>query len=292
MKPTIYALGFFDGVHIGHQALLSACCRLAEQTGAVPGALTFAGHPDTLLSGRAPALINTVEERETLLRHYGMERIVVLPFDEKLMHMPWQEFFRMLTQTHQAAGLVCGLDFRFGFRGEGTADKLRAACEEAGLPCTIVPQQTLDGIRVSSTHIRSLIEKGEMEAAARFLGHPHLQTGVVQTGATIGRKMGTPTANLAIFEGKILPKFGVYACRISTDSGEYLAVTNVGKRPTVAGNHVTVEPWILDFEGDLYGKTVTLSFYAFLRPERKFPSLEDLRQEIQKNAAQTREFFQ
>ncbi len=291
MKPTIYALGFFDGVHLGHQALLSACRSLAEQTGAVPGVLTFDGHPEALLSGKAPHFINTLEDRKTLLSHYGMERILVLPFDEETMHMPWQDFFRLLRGKHQAAGLVCGSDFRFGYKGEGTAEKLKAACESLGLPCAIVPQQTLDGIRVSSTHIRTLIEGGRMEEAVKFLGHPHIQTGVVQKGATIGRKMGTPTANLAILEGQILPKFGVYACKIATDFGEFLAVTNVGSRPTVEGKNVTVEPWILDFEGDLYGKTVTLSFYAFLRPEQKFPSLEALRTEIQKNAQQTREYF-
>ena len=291
-EKIIYALGFFDGVHLGHQALLAACRGLAEQTGAKPGVVTFAGHPDTVISGETPPFLNTMEDRERLLRQYGMETVRVLPFDENLMHMPWQEFFRLLREDYGAAGLVCGWDFRFGYRGEGTAEKLKAACEEAGIPCAIVPQQTVDGIRVSSTHIRSFIENGEMERAVKFLGHPHILTGVVQKGATLGRKMGTPTANLAILQGQIVPKFGVYACRIATDRGEFLAVTNVGTRPTVEGQGVTVEPWILDFQGDLYGKGVTLSFYAFLRPEKKFPSLGELQAEIQKNALQTREFFQ
>ena len=290
-EKTIYALGFFDGVHLGHQALLAACRSLAEQTGMTPGVVTFAGHPDTILSGSTPPFLNTMEDRERLLRQYGMETVRVLPFDENLMRMPWQEFFRLLREDYAAAGLVCGWDFRFGYRGEGTAEKLKAACEASGIPCAVVPQQTVDGIRVSSTHIRALIENGEMEAAVKFLGHPHILTGVVQKGATLGRKMGTPTANLAISGGQIVPKFGVYACRISTDQGEFLAVTNVGTRPTVAGEGITVEPWILDFQGDLYEKGVTLSFYAFLRPEKKFPSLSELQAEIQKNALQTREFF-
>jgi riboflavin kinase/FMN adenylyltransferase len=290
-EKTIYALGFFDGVHLGHQALLAACRSLAEQTGAKPGVVTFAGHPDTILSGNTPPFLNTMEDRERLLRQYGMETVRVLPFDENLMRMPWQEFFRLLREEYGAAGLVCGWDFRFGYRGEGTAEKLKAACEASGIPCAVVPQQTVDGIRVSSTHIRALIENGEMEAAVKFLGHPHILTGVVQKGATLGRKMGTPTANLVISGGQIVPKFGVYACRISTDQGEFLAVTNVGTRPTVAGEGITVEPWILDFQGDLYEKKVTLSFYAFLRPEKKFPSLSELQAEIQKNALQTREFF-
>ena len=291
IEKTIYALGFFDGVHLGHQALLAACRSLAEQTEAKPGVVTFAGHPDTILSGHTPPFLNTMEDRERLLRQYGMETVRVLPFDENLMRMPWQEFFRLLREEYGAAGLVCGGDFRFGYRGEGTAEKLKAACEEASIPCAVVPQQTVDGIRVSSTHIRALIENGEMEAAVKFLGHPHILTGVVQKGATLGRKIGAPTANLAISGGQIVPKFGVYACRIATQQGEFLAVTNVGTRPTVAGEGITVEPWILDFQGDLYGKTVVLSFYAFLRPEKKFPSLSELQAEIQKNALQTRDFF-
>ena len=290
-EKTIYALGFFDGVHVGHQALLAACRSLAEQTGMTPGVVTFAGHPDTILSGRTPPFLNTMEDRERLLRQYGMETVRVLPFDENLMRMPWQEFFRLLREEYGAAGLVCGWDFRFGYRGEGTAEKLKAACEASGIPCAVVPQQTVDGIRVSSTHIRALIENGEMEAAVKFLGHPHILTGVVQKGATLGRKMGTPTANLVISGGQIVPKFGVYACQIATQQGNFLAVTNVGTRPTVAGEGITVEPWILDFQEDLYEKKVTLSFYAFLRPEKKFPSLSELQAEIQKNALQTREFF-
>ncbi len=291
-EKTIYALGFFDGVHLGHQALLSACLELSGTIGAKPGVITFDGHPDALVSGKAPAFINTLEEREALLRRYGMERIAVLPFDEDLMHMPWQAFLGLLREQYRAAGLVCGSDFRFGFRGEGTADKLGRACCEAGLPCTILPQQSVNGIRVSSTHIRSLLERGEMETAVTFLGHPHILTGVVQQGRKLGRTMGIPTANLALGPGQLAPKYGVYACRIHTDAGTFPAVTNVGTRPTVNGTGVTVEPWILDFTGDLYGKTVTLEFHAFLRPEQKFDSLEELRREIQKNAAQTRKFFQ
>lgn len=291
-EKTIYALGFFDGVHLGHQALLTACRSLAAQTGAKAGVVTFDGHPDTLVLGQTPKLINSIEDRCLLLRRQGMETIVTLPFDEKLRCLPWQEFFRLLTEEYNAAGLVCGSDFRFGYRGEGTADKLRDACETAGIPCVIVPQLEVDGIRVSSTHIRALIENGEMETAVKFLGHPHILTGTVVTGQQLGRKIGIPTANLHLVARLLVPKFGVYACRIHTDYGEFSAVTNVGTRPTVEGNGITVEPWILDFDGDLYGKTVTLEFHAFLRPEKKFDSLAQLRSEIRKNGEETRKFFE
>ncbi len=287
-QKTIFALGFFDGVHLGHQALLAACRRLADDAGCTAGVVTFLGHPDALVSGIAPKLINTPDDRERLLKSYGMERLVALPFDKSLMEMPWQDFFRLLTTEYGAAGLVCGEDFRFGFRGEGNASRLQTACAEAGIPCAVVPAQKLDGITVSSTHIRSLLETGAMEQAVRFLGHPHILTGSVIPGKQVGRTIGIPTANLTIPEGCVIPRFGVYACKILG----HPAVTNIGTRPTVNGSGITVEPWILDFDGDLYGQDITVEFYAFLRPETQFFSLEALRQEIIKNGEQTRRYFE
>lgn len=291
-EKTVYALGFFDGVHLGHQALLEACRTLALENGAAPGVVTFEDHPDTLVKGSAVPLINTVSDRHKLLARYGMERIVTLPFDKELREMPWKTFFRMLLETYGASGLVCGDDFRFGYRGEGNAECLKNACEEAGIRCVVVPGQCVDGIRVSSTHIRSLLEQGEMGQAVRFLGHPHVLSGAVISGQQIGRTIGIPTANLALPETVICPRWGVYACAAVIGSERYWAVTNIGNRPTVGGHHVTVEPWLLNFEGDLYGKELTLEFYRFLRPEKKFASLEELKDEIRKNAAQTLDFFE
>lgn len=286
-EKTIYALGFFDGVHLGHQALLSACRSLARRTGCKPGAVTFGTHPETLVAGNAPKLINTVSDRQRLLCAYGMEDIVVLPFDRTLMTTHWSDFLAQLTQAG-AAGFVCGSDFRFGARGNGTAKKLEAFCQSRDLPYAIVPQQLLDGIRISSTHIRQLLEQGELEQANRFLGHPHALTGQVIHGRGLGHTIGIPTANLALPEELVRPKFGVYACTAVVDGAQYAAVTNIGIRPTVEGHHVTVEPWLMDFEGDLYGKMITLCFHSFLRPEQKFASLEELKQQIQKDAEKTR----
>ena len=290
-ERTIYALGFFDGVHKGHQALLDACKTLAAAQNAIPCALTFHTHPQNLVQGIAPALINTPQDRRRLLEQMGMARVQTLHFDENTRNMPWQDFFRYLTEDLMAAGLVCGDDFRFGKGGAGNASLLQEACEKAGIPCIVVPEQTIDGTRISSTYIRELIEAGDMETAARFLGHPHILTGTVVSGRRLGRTIGIPTANLVIPEGLVVPKFGVYACKTQIDGKEFLAVTNIGTRPTVGGHHITVEPWILDFEGDLYGKALTLEFYAFLRPEQKFDTLEDLKAEIEKNAEKTRVFF-
>ena len=290
-EKTIYALGFFDGVHLGHAALLEACRALAAEQGCRAGAVTFSDHPDTLVRGTATPLINTPADRNRLLEKAGMETIITIPFDRTLMTTPWQDFFRRLVEEYGASGLVCGHDFRFGYRGEGNAQKLKTACEERGMPCIIVPQQSVDGIRISSTHIRQLLEAGELEQANRFLGHPHILSGTVVPGKQLGRTIGIPTANLHLPPELLVPRFGVYACRIRIGEKSYCAVTNIGTRPTVSGVGVTVEPWILDFSGDLYGQEITLEFHKFLRPEVKFPSLEALQAEIHKNAEETRALF-
>lgn len=287
MNSYIYALGFFDGVHLGHQALLDAVKNLALP--GMRGVVTFLDHPDTLVLGQTPGLINTPEDRELLLKHYGMDRIVALPFDEKTRSTPWRAFLEDLREHHGAAGFVCGEDFRFGAKGAGNAALLAQVCREAGLPFAVVPEQTVDGCRVSSTRIRELLADGKMEQADACMGHPYILTGTVVHGHQLGRTLGIPTANLAFPKGLAIPRFGVYGCTTSIDGRSYLAVTNLGTRPTVEGRHITVEPWILDYEGDLYGRTVTLEFHCFLRPERKFSSLEELKTTILGNAQELRD---
>ena len=289
-QPKIFALGFFDGVHLGHQALICQCVHLARQLDAQPAAITFRQHPQRFFTETPPALINTLADRETLLMEYGIREVHALPVSEEIMSTNWQVFLEKLMELG-AAGFVCGDDFRFGFRGEGNAAKLTAFCAEQNLPCITVGEQTLEGIRISSTHIRSLLEFGDMETAAKFLGHPHVLTGTVVPGKQLGRTIGIPTANLLLPEEVVVPRFGVYACKIRFDGQTHLAVTNIGTRPTVKGRGITVEPWILDFDGDLYGKSVTLEFHAFLRPEQKFPSLEALQTEIRKNGEETRKIL-
>lgn len=286
----IFALGFFDGVHLGHQALLRECCRLAAQMGAKTAAITFDKHPQSLFLDTPPVLLSTEDDRRRLLGRYGMESVYTLPVVPETMNLPWEKFIERLLEKG-AAGFVCGDDFRFGHRGVGDATKLRYYCASRDIPCIVVPEQTLNGKRISSTLIRSRIEAGDMESATRYLGHPHVLTGTVVHGQKIGRKLGFPTANLQIPEAVVVPKFGVYACRAVVDGQSFPAVTNVGTRPTVAGSGVTVEPWILDFQGDLYGREIQLEFYRFLRPEMKFPDLAALQQEILRNAEETRTYL-
>ena len=282
----IFALGFFDGVHLGHQALLKACRDLAEDMGCETAAITFENHPKSLFSGPIP-LISTVSDRCQLLRLYGIDSVYVYPVRQDVMGKSWEAFLEELLEEG-AAGFVCGHDFRFGAGGRGDAALLRSFCKERDLPCVVLPEQTLDGVRISSTYIRRQIESGDMATAVRFLGHPHLLTGTVVPGKQLGRRLGFPTANLHLPEGLTIPRFGVYACRCRVDGRLYAAVTNVGTRPTVSGSGITVEPWILDYEGDLYGREITLEFHRFLRGEEKFPSLEALREQILRDAEATR----
>ena len=290
-ERVIYALGFFDGVHLGHQALLRACRELAKDYDCHVGAVTFTSHPDALVSGNAPSLINTTEDRIGLLQCYGVTRVIRLPFDRTLQNTHWSAFLSALVENG-AAGFVCGSDFRFGAGGSGTAKKLEGFCKARQLPYAIVPQQFFQGIRISSTHIRQLLQEGDVAQAAVFLGHPHILTGSVVPGRGLGHTIGIPTANITPPEGVLLPKAGVYACSATVEKKTYLAVTNIGSRPTVEGHHVTVEPWILDFEGYLYGKELILAFHEFLRPEEKFPSLEELKAQLLKDAAKTRKIFE
>ena len=260
---------------------------MAAELDCQTAAITFDKHPQSLFVKNVPGLLNTAEDRQRLLRHYGIGPIYQLPVVKEVMSMPWQDFYQELLEFG-AAGFVCGADFRFGHKGEGTAQLLAEACARDHLPCVIVPDQTVDGIRVSSTYIRSQIECGDMETAVRFLGHPHILTGKVVHGHQLGRRLGIPTANLRLPEGLAVPRFGVYACRALVEGEYYPAVTNIGTRPTVSGTGITVEPWILDYSGDLYDREITLEFYRFLRPEQKFDSLEALKAEIHRNAEETR----
>ena len=291
MKKYIYALGFFDGVHLGHQELLRQCCRLAEQCGCSTAAITFDRHPKSLFTQTPTVLISSVPDRKLLLSRYGIDSVRVLPVISEIMNLPWQEFLQILLDD-SAAGFVCGDDFRFGRKGEGNAEKLTQFCREHDLPCAVVPEQTVDTIRISSTYIRRQIETGDMATAVKFLGHPYTLTGTVVHGQKLGRTLGIPTANLHLPAGLAIPRFGVYACCVLIDGEKFPAVTNIGTRPTVEGQGITVEPWILDYSGNLYGREITIEFYKFLRPEQKFPSLEALQAEIHRNAEETRTLIQ
>lgn len=293
-QRRVIALGFFDGVHLGHGALLRRVAERSKELDALPCAFTFNQSPAAALTGQVVPLLTGVDDRTQLMRElYGIREVVVAPF-EVMRQMDWQDFVEQYLQKELGAvHVVAGHDFHFGYRGEGSPQRLADKCARLGLGCDVIPKVELDGVTISSTHIRTLVEAGELEQATRFLGHPHMLSGTVVHGNEIGRTLGSPTANLPVPQGVIAPGFGVYATRVVLPDGARPAVTNVGVRPTVssAGQAVIVEPWILDYRGDLYGRDIRVEFHARLRPERKFPSLQALRDAIGENTAQTRAYF-
>ena len=289
-SKKIFALGFFDGVHLGHQALLEACARWQQSRGWEVACITFDRHPMSLFSDTPPVLINSLEDRQTLLRRYGVKHIHTVAVNERSMGVSWDVFLEDLL-ADGAEGFVCGYDFRFGRGGAGTAEKLRRFCAEREKMVQIIPEQLLEGIRVSSTHIRSLLESGDVKTATEFMGHRHILSGEVVPGRQLGRTIGVPTANILIPDGVVVPKHGVYACVAEVEGQKFAAVTNIGSRPTVGGHQVRAESWLLDFEGDLYRKKLTLEFAEFLRPEQKFDSLEELKEQIHLDAVKTTELL-
>ena len=289
-NKRIFALGFFDGVHLGHQALLHECVRMAKAMDCETAAITFERYPQSLFRADVPPLLSTLSDRLRLLLRCGIAHVYPFPVTEAVMGKDWREFLLELMECG-AVGFVCGDDFRFGRGGAGSADTLREFCREKGLPCTIVPEQTLDGVRISSSYIRRQIESGDMATAVRFLGHGHMLTGTVVTGRRLGHKLGFPTANIELPEDVIVPRHGVYACYAYVGKDRYMAVCNVGSRPTVQGHQVRTETWLLDFSGDLYGQAVTLEFLWFLRPERRFESVDVLKEAVLRDAENTRNFF-
>ena len=296
MNQTVIALGFFDGVHRGHGALLEKAVQRARELGAEPVVFTFDRPPKEVVTGKPVFLINSPEDRRGLVKRlYGIERIILAPFDREMMTLPWDAFVELkLVRELNAVHLVAGHDHRFGHKNQGTPALLQEKCRELGLGCDIIPKVEIDGITVSSTYIRELVESGDVETAARFLGHRHCMTQTVGHGQRLGRTIGIPTVNLTVPDHVLTPKFGVYVSRVYLPDGRSCAgVTNVGTRPTVSqGDAVSVETFLLDFDGDLYGQSIRLEYCKRLRGEVKFDSLEALREEIQKNIRQTRAYFE
>lgn len=288
------ALGFFDGVHVGHAALMGMTKRRAVETGSMPTVLTFDVHPDDLVRQVKVPLLTAREDRVDIIRRYfGIQSVIFIHFSPTVMRMPWREFLDALTKELNASYYVVGHDFSFGWKGEGNTDRLMEYCKENGIGCDVIPPVKLDGVTVSSTIIRELIRNGEISKANRYLGHPHSLIDTVGYGYRLGVRLGTPTINMQFSEGVLVPRYGVYATKVFLDNGdEHIAVTNIGVRPTIGDeNRVSVESYILDFSGDLYEHKVRVEFYEYLRPEKKFSDIAALKAQIALDTETARAYF-
>ena len=294
-KEKVIALGFFDGVHLGHAALLRRTVEEAARRGVASAVFTFDRPPKEVVTGIPCPLINSPQDRADLMRRlYGIQEVIMVPFDHEMMTTSWEDFItEILVKRYHAVHLVAGHDHRFGHKNQGTPALLQAKCAELGLGCDIIPEVTVGGITVSSTYIRRLVGLGQVERAMDYLGHPHILTQTVRHGRRIGRTIGIPTVNLVPPPHVLVPGNGVYTARVHlADGSSYASVTNVGTRPTVNnGSDLTVESWMLDFDGDLYGQTIRVEFYQHLRDEIRFDSLEELKAQIESDALKVRAYF-
>ncbi len=290
------ALGFFDGVHVGHAGLLNIAKKRAQEMNLIPTVLSFDVHPLNEIKRKKVPLITSPADRADIIRRYfGINDIIFAHFDEKMMHMPWEEFIERLVKDFGAAHLVAGHDFSFGYKGRGNVDLLTEKCRLMGIGVDIVSEIRLEDVTISSTYIRKLLSEGDVERANKFLGHPHMFTDSVRYGYKFGRTIGVPTINMKFPEDVLIPEHGVYVTKVifpEFGNEEHLAVTNIGVRPTVGGrDSVSVESHILDFDGDLYGKLVRIEFHKYLRREMKFSTPSKLKEQIEKDIMAVRKYF-
>jgi riboflavin kinase / FMN adenylyltransferase len=284
------ALGAFDGIHLGHRAILGTAVAHAQQGGLRAVACTFDRHPmEVLQPDRAPLPITTLAERLELIAETGIDTTVIVPFTHSVAAMEAKAFVQdVLVQTLKAREIVVGFNHRFGQGARGDAQLLESLAGPLGFRAHIVPALMVDGVAVSSSEIRAALQRGDLPSAARLLGRPYSIGGEVVSGAGRGRTLGFPTANVKTDRPLGLP-VGVYVCRFVVGPSQHRAVVNVGVRPTFGENELAVEAHVLDFAGDLYGERVRLTFLRRLRDERKFPNIDELRRQIALDVASARE---
>ncbi len=284
-EPSSISLGKFDGLHQGHRYLLDQVKKAGEQ-GLKSVAFTFDISPRTVSEKNVKVLL-TNREKEQIFEDFSPDCVVECPFTDELRRMEPYEFLKMLTTQINVKQIVAGKDFHFGRDRKGGYEELIKYADEFGYETVIVDKVQDKGADISSSRIRSLITAGDMEEAARLLGYPYFLISEVTHGTHLGTSMGIPTVNQIPAPNKLLPPNGVYASRVTIAGQTYAAVTDVGVKPTIGDNHpVAVETHILDYESELYGSEIRVSFLKYLRPEKKFSSVDDLRAVISSDIKQ------
>lgn len=288
-RPTFVAIGSFDGVHLGHQAVLKSMVAAAQEAGARTAVLTFFPHPKrVLLNLTDPYYLSSIADRVRWIADLGVDIIITHPFNDDVRTTRAAEFVEQLCQ-HLDMSQLWGGNFALGYKREGDVPFLRRLGEEKGYSVELVNSLVeFDGELVSSSRIRQSLRNGNMVDVHGCLGRPYLIHGVIVKGDQRGRTIGFPTANFDFWSEQLLPANGVYATYVWVDNDRYQAATNVGVRPTVDGRRMTVEAHLLDFNGDLYGQTLGLEFVAKVRPEMKFAGLDALKAQIDQDVAEVR----
>ena len=281
---SVVTSGTFDGVHLGHQKILRRLQELARSKQGETVLLTYWPHPRLILQpqDKSLRLLSTLSEKVKLLEEMGVDHLIILPFTEELSQMSSEDFIRsILVEKIQTKTLVIGYDHKFGKNREGSFEYLQSHSHLFGFAIEEISRQDVDDLGVSSTKIRTALAQGDISTANKYLGRPYDLSGQVVKGQQIGRSLGFPTANIQIADDyKLLPRDGAYAVHAEVNSIQYKAILNIGDRPTVDGEKKTIEAHLIDFEGDLYGQELRVYFQEFLREEKKFESLDALKNQL------------
>jgi len=281
------ALGNFDGLHLGHQALIRECARV----GGTVAVFSFAPHPSSVLAGVPFKTILTSEEKALLLEKMGVDLFIEYPFDEEIANMPPERFVGdILAGQLNASSVAVGEDYRFGKGGRGDCELLCELGGRFGFAVKIIPHVTDNGSKISSSRVREAVTEKDFGEAHRLMGRSYFVMGEVVRGNLIGRGIGVPTANLVPDAYKLLPPPGVYRSQVLLEGESFTGMTNIGTRPTVTkSDDIVVETHLLDFDDDIYGKIITVEFCEWIRQEKRFNSLDELREQLMKDILAVRD---
>ncbi|MDO8688024.1 MAG: bifunctional riboflavin kinase/FAD synthetase [Dehalococcoidales bacterium] len=280
-KDTLLTIGVFDGVHLGHQYLISQLREHARQEHWLSGVVTFRQHPRAVLSSRAELpYLTSLAQKVNLIKNEGVDLVVTLSFTTELAPLSARQFVELLKKHLRMRGLILGADFVLGRNREGNVDNLRKLGQEMDFSVTVIPPLRINNAVVSSTAVREALAAGDMEKVVSLIGRPFSLEGQVIHGKGQGAKLGFPTANLAVDSAQALPADGIYATWAYVDDQTYQSMTNIGRRPTFGDNGRTVETYILNYAGNLYGRQLKIDIVERLRPEQRFDSVEELKKQI------------
>ena len=292
-RPTVLTLGVFDGLHLGHQAIMARVVERAHATGSTATAITFDPHPRAVLHPEsAPPLLQTLDQRLANLEVLGIEQAIVVKFSKDFAAQPAEHFLRDIVHDRlHAREVYLGKGFEFGRARGGNIDLLRKMSAELDFVADEVDEVQLRGMRISSSRIRELLAAGRVNLARRMLGRPYGVEGIVIRGDRRGRTIGFPTANLKP-HNRVIPRYGVYATATLIDGTWQRSITNIGVRPTFESTtEPSIETYIFDFDGDLYGDALRVRFLHRIRDERKFSGIDELKAQIARDTARARNYF-
>lgn len=288
---SVIAIGNFDGVHLGHRAIMDQLLQISKTSGATPVVLILYPHPREIFTGSSPALLTTLENRKKLIRQLGIEQVFDLTFDFTLSEYTAESILKAFQQSFRMNHLVIGTTTHIGKNRQGTPEKIREIAGVAKFSVSVVGQREIDGKKISSSSIRECIARGEIKMAAKMLGRYYATQGIVNPGMGKGKSIGFPTANLSQIQ-TLVPVRGVYAGYALIEGQKYKAAINVGTRPTMTSSeNLVVEPHLLDFDRSIVGKELEIQWVERIRDEKKFGSIEELKIQIQKDIGKTNDIL-